>query len=861
MSVSKRRTLRLVRSAWTWRWLAQFGQDLRYALRGLRRDPVFATVAVLSLGLGIGANTALFSINDALIFRTLPVREPERLVRVTRTDSGSRDAFSYQQFKDIRSSSAFAGVTVATHLDRFNVTASGPGGGFDPGAVRVALVSGEYFDVLGVRGVRGRMLSAGDDRVRDGAPVAVISDAYWQRRFALAPDVVGRTLAMSGTTYTIVGVTPPGFLGEWVGRPTDVWLPLAMQAEAMPDRPGLLDELGTRGWLEVMIARLRPEESIQHAQAVADAAFGQAVHARGDDVLFSQPGQSPPHIALMPGSRGFSSQRAYFGGSLTVLAALAGVVLLMACANLASLLLARSAARQREIALRLALGASRGRVVRQLLTESAFLAASGGLLGLLFAAWGGTALSASLASGPPRMASIMSVRLAILPVHLDVRELAFSIAAGVLATAIFGLTPALRGSRVMLAPALIGRGTLGGGTRFRLGKMLVVAQVALSIALLAGASLFTRSFLHLRSQDLGVDDRHTLLVWTSPEQAGKVRGALIPLFETVQQRLSSLPGVVAVAPATQGLLDGGVDGGLSERMIIEGRDAPPGVKTRSTVISPDYFKAVGLPLLRGREFDDRDTEGSRAVAIITDNLARLYFGDQDAIGKRMKISRDTSAPWTEIVGVVKAGAYWSPFNPQLGITFIPFRQALAQRQPMVTMLLLVRATGDPMAIAPRIREELRAIDPDLPVIRIGTVRQQLDDLLVNERLLATLALGCGALSVVLACLGVYGVVAYTTSRRTSEIGIRMALGAARANVLRMVLTEGLGLGLLGIIIGVPAAIGAARFAASRLFGISTSDPFTYIAATAVMLGVAAIASLFPARRAARVDPIVALRHE
>ena len=853
----------VTRQVWTRPWLEQLGQDLRYALRGLRRSPVFTTVAVLSLGLGIGANTLMFSINDALFFRTLPVREPERLVRVTRTDSGSqgRDAFSYQQFQDIRSSAAFAGVTVATHLDRFNVTASGPGGGFDPDATHVALVSGEYFDVLGVGGVKGRMLRAGDDRVRDGAPVVVISYPYWQRRFALAPDVIGQTLTISGTTYTIVGVTAPGFSGEWVGRPTDAWLPLAMQSEAMPDRPGLLDRPGVRGWMEVMIARLKPGESVRQAQAAADAAFSQGLHARGDDAPMLRSDQSPPHLALLPGATGFSSQRAYFGGSLAVLAALAAVALLIACANLASLELARSAARQREIALRLAVGASRWRIVRQLLTESALRAVGGGVLGLLVAVWAGGALSASLASGPPRMASIVSVRLAVLAVHLDGRALAFSVVAGLLATMAFGLTPALRGSRVGLAPALIGRGALGTGTRFRLGKLLVVGQVALSVLLLAGASLFMRSLLHLRSQDLGVDDRHTLLVWTSPEQAGKVGAALVPLFGAVQQRLSSLPGVVAVAPTTQGLLDGGVDGGQSEQKIIDGRDAPAGVRTRTTVISPDYFKTVGISLLRGREFNDRDTEHSQPVAIITDNLARLYFGNQDPVGRRMKLSRDPTLPWTEIVGVVKEGAYWSPFNPQLGITFIPGRQALAQRQPMLSMVIVARAAGDPLALVARIRQELRAIDPDLPAIRIGTVRQQLDDLLVNERLLATLALCFGALSVLLACLGLYGVVAYTTARRTSEIGIRMALGAARADVLRMVLAEGLGLCLLGIAIGVPAALAGARLAASRLFGISTSDPFTFVVATAIMVAVATGASFFPARRAAKVDPIVALRYE
>jgi predicted permease len=853
------------REAWRWTWLEQFGQDLRYALRGLRKNPVFATVAVLSLALGIGANTAMFSINDALIFRALPVRKPDQLVRVTRADNLRQglDQFSYAQFQDLRSSHAFAGVTAIAHLDRSNVTASGRGGGLDPSAVHVELVSGEYFQTLGVGSVRGRTLGPDDDRVRDGEPVVVISYAYWQRRFALASDVVGRTLSLSGTTYTIIGVTPSGFFGEWVGRPTDMWLPLAMQSEAMPDRPGLLDRLASRGWLEVMIGRLKPGESRRQAEATADASFNGGRRARGEDAAANRSAEGPPRIMLLSGARGFSSQRAYFGASLTILAALAGTVLIIACANLASLLLARSASRQREVALRLAIGASRGRIARQLLTEHALLAIAGGVLGVLFATWGSSALSASLASGPPRMASIMSVRVASLNAHLDMRGLSFTVATCVLATIGFGLLPAMRGSRVAVAPALIGRGAVGAvsGGRFRLGKIVVIGQVALALLLLAGAGLFTRSLWHLRSQDLGLDERHTLLVWTSPEQSGKVRAALVPLFQTVQRRLSSLPGVIAVAPATQGLLDGGVDGGMSERMRIEGREAPAGLKTRHTVISPDYFKVVGIPVLRGREFTDQDTEGSRPVVIITDNLARLYFGDDEPIGKQLKLSPDTSLKWTEIVGVVKAGAYWSPFNPQLGIVFVPYRQAVSQREPMLSMIVLVRSAGDPMALATRIRAELRAIDANLPVVRIDSVKQQLDDLLINERLLANLAATFGALSALLACLGLYGVVAYTTARRTSEIGIRMALGATRGRVLTMVLREGLVLVLVGIAIGVPAAFGGARLVTHRLFGVGAGDPLTFVAAATLMVCIAAIASLIPARRAASVDAMVALRIE
>jgi predicted permease len=612
--------------------------------------------------------------------------------------------------------------------------------------------------------------------------------------------------------------------------------------------------------MELMIARLRPGVSRQQAQAVADAAFSHGVHARGEDAPI-RPGEPAPHLLLRSAARGFSTQRTYFGESLTILSGLAGMVLLIACANLASLLLARAANRKREVALRLAIGASRGRIVRQLLTESALLAVSGGALGLLFAAWASRALSLSLASGPPRMASMMSVRLATLHVKLGGNGLAFSVLVCVLAIMLFGLTPAVRGSHVALAPALVGRGTSGAGVRFRLGKVLVVGQVAFSVLLLAGAGLFTRSLLHLRSQNLGMDDRHTLLVWTSPEQVGKVRRALAPLFQEVKQRLSTLPGVIAVAPATQGLLDGGVEGGSSDRVTVEGREAPAGLTTRRTVISPDYFRVVGVPVVQGREFDDQDTDASRPVVIITDNLARLYFGNDDAVGRRLKFSRDTAAQWTEVVGVVKAGAYWSPFNPRLAIIFFPYRQALAQREPMLSMVVLVRAAGDPMSLAASIRAELRAIDPDLPVVRIDTVKQQLDDLLVNERLLATLAACGGVLSALLACLGLYGLVAYTTARRTSEIGIRMALGATRSHIVGMVLRESLLLVLLGITIGVPIALACARFAASRLFGVGPADPLTFLGATVLMVGVAAVASGVPSRRAARVDPMLSLRHE
>jgi predicted permease len=840
--------------------------DLRYGLRMMRRSPGVTAVAILSLALGIGANTAIFSVVDALMLRTLRVRSPEQLVELRKTSdssSGYNPWFGYLEFEKIRDrTEVFSSIAAINLLDRSNSgTVNGPDAGLDSGRLSVGLVSGTYFDTMGADAVRGRALAVYDDQAPGGHPVTVISYGYWKRRFALAPDVVGRTLTLNGTAYTILGVTQSGFSGEWVGQPTDLWIPMAMQSQAMPDRPGLLSNDKNRSWLRVL-GRLKPNVTIQQAQAAVDVTYAQ--------IERESVGANPTpqeveriagrHLGLESAARGYSPQRRDFAQPLGILMIIVVLVLLITCANMANLLLARSAARQREMAVRMAIGAGRMRIVRQLLTESILLAMMGGLIGLLLAVWGTNSLSTLTAQGPARMGSNWVAHSVSLEVRPDARILAFTIAACVLTGILFGLAPAFRGSKVALSPALTGRGadSHGAGRRFGLRKMLVILQVALSLPLLVGAGLFVRTLRNLQSQNLGVDQEHLLMIWTAPEQTGRVGAALADLYPVVQERLSRLPGVLSVSPSTQGLLDGGpVAGGPSDGFRVEGQPSRAGLLMRQTVIAPRFFETAGIPMLLGRDFTEWDAEKAPRVAIVNETMAHFFFGDENPIGKHFGMYGEVGTPW-EIVGVVKAARYWSPRTENQGVCFMPYRQYLGFVR---TMCVLVRTVGDPTPIAAEIRQELREIDPNLPVLRINTMKEHLNEVLGKERLIAVLSGAFGVLAGVLACLGLYGVMSYTAARKTNEMGIRLALGATPTGVQRIVMRESLSLAFLGIAIGLPATVGASRVIANLLFGISAADPLIIGGAALLMIGVAALAGFLPARRAARVDPMVALRWE
>ncbi|HEV2688393.1 MAG TPA: ABC transporter permease, partial [Bryobacteraceae bacterium] len=735
----------------------------------------------------------------------------------------------------------FSDISAISVTDRSNATINGPGGGLDPALVRVALVSGNYFSMLGVPAAIGRTFTADEDRVPGAHPVVVISDRYWQRKFARSNEVLGRTLTMNGTTFTILGVTPRNFLGDWVGRPTDLWIPIAMQSQVMVEMPGFLAK--GNGWIRI-VARLQPGISRQQAQAAADVVDQQYQREQAG------PNATPVdlrrianwHLELVSAGGGFSPLRFTFGQSLTILGVVVGLALLIACANVANLLLARSSARQREMAVRLAIGAGHARIIRQLLTESVLLSSMGGGLGLLFSVWGVSALS-TFSLGPTQMDSRSPSTWISLDLHPDVRVFAFAAALCLLTGILFGLAPAFRGSRISLTPSLTGRGADSGGTsaRFGLGKLLVIVQVALSILLMIGAGLFTRTLRNLKGLDLGFDREHVLLVWTSLGQTGRRGATVLDFWHNVQQRVSSLPGVEAAGITNQGLLNGWDGGTSDEPMKVRGRTIQGnGLPGWRTFVTPGFFQAAGIPLLAGRDFTERDTEKSPRVVIINEAMARYYFGHDDPIGQYLGATNPDE--WAQIIGVAKDFTNGTPRIRDLELPYYSYRQ---YGRAMGRMCLTVRAAGNPAGMAARVRQELRAIDPALPVLKIDTVEEQLDDVLVQERLIAALSSFLGVLAVLLACLGLYGVMSYTAARRTNEIGIRLALGAMPANVLRMVIQESLILVLAGIAIGVPAALAATRLISAKLFGVSATDPLTIASAGLLILAVAALAGFIP----------------
>jgi predicted permease len=761
--------------------------------------------------------------------------------------------FPHPTFEKFRTlTQVFSDVSGITEIDRSNLTVNGPGGGTDGGQVVVGMASGNYFSNLGVQATLGRTFTPEDDRAPGGHPVAVISHGYWERRYARDANVVGRTFTLNGVVFAIIGVTPKSFRGDWVGKPLDLWVPFMMASQVMPEVPGGPPRFPAR-----VMGRLKPEVTREQAQAAT-----QVLHQQ---ILLEAAGPNPSpaslkHIAswrveLVPATNGYSPQRQSFGQLLAILMIVVGVLLLIACANVANLLLARAASRHREMAVRLALGAGRGRVMRQLLTESVLLTTLGGVLGLLFAWWGTSALAAFVRSGP--VTSTLLSTKTDLDLQMDGRVFAFTAVLCLGAAILFGLAPALRSSKLPLASALTGRGAGSDrrGRRFGLGQALVIAQVALSLVLLIGAGLFVRSLLNLKAQDLGFDQEHVLLVWTAPVQAGRHGPALADLCQTVQERLSSLPGVRSASVSMGGVLDGSEGGVTSEQITIKGQTPRPGLSLRSISVAPRFFEAVGMQLLQGRDFTERDSETAPPVAIINETMARFFFGDQNPIGKRFS---GLAGAETEIVGVVKDARTGTPRDIR-GVFYSPYRQTL--RLLRLTWSVAVRTAGDPTVLAASVRQELRNIDPSLPVLRINTIKQQLDDVLFQDRLIASLSGLFGLLAVLLACLGLYGIVSYTVARRTNEIGIRLALGATRAGVLRMIFKESLALALAGIAIGAPLTIVATRLISARLFAVSAADPLTITMAGLLMSVVAALAAFLPAHRTSRVDPMVALRCE
>ena len=838
------------RESWGLRWLARLFEDLRYAMRLMRRSPVLSSVAVASLALGIGANTAVFSVVNALVLRPLPVPHADTLV-IPGVDSGGPApmwSWSYPTYLQMAGrSDLFEHIGGVSVLDRSNVEVGGAGGSLDPGPVRVAMVTGGYFDTLGLAPLAGRLLTADDDRVAGGHPVAVISYSYWTRRLARARDVIGRPLSFDGTTYTILGVTPAGFTGDWVGYPTDIWVPTAMQSQVMIERPGLLTNDGPV-WIRV-VARLRGGVSVAAADSALTAWYlskqNGAAQVRALSPLEIAK-QSKTRVTFASASRGYSMERDDLGSAFLIGLCIVGAVLLIACANVANLLLARAAARQSEMSVRLALGAARARLIRQLLTESLVLSTCAGTLGVALASVGTPILNRILGSGQEAL---------WLDLHLDGRLMLFALGISVLTGLLFGVVPAMRASRGSIAKSLGSRTSTGAAARFALGKTLVVAQVALSLVLIAGALLFARTLRNLKVQSLGFDRQHVMFIQAAPDQEGLTGGPLADLMDRIQQRIAGEPGVEAIGESTSSVFGG--MGGASPA-IVPGYTYGPNEDNwvRWNVVTPQYVQAMGMTFIAGRDFTAGDAAGSPRVAIINETMARYYWKDVNVVGRRFGIRRDTGNE-IEVVGVVKDARFESLRDVPERTVYLPYRQDASHLR---SLLVVVRSASN-ANVAPRIRALVQQVDPKLPILHANTIDEQLDQALVTERLMATLSGLFGLLALALTCLGLFGVMSYMTSRRTNEIGVRLALGATRPHVMRLVLNESLVLVVAGIVVGIPVALGALRFTQTTLFGVAPSDLPTLIVTSLLLVAVGALASAVPAYRATAIDPVSALRAE
>jgi putative ABC transport system permease protein len=829
---SSRDTRRLV-------WLDDLVMDVRYAVRVLARQPGFLAAAVLSLALGIGANTAIFGLIDAVMLRAMPVSAPQQLVEVVkRYDSGQTGAISFPLFEYLRDgNSVFSGMFAqGTSLLRTDIDVRG-----STDRLNAALVSGGYYGVLGLSPAAGRLLVETDD-VPGASSVAVISDGYWQRRFARDPSVIGATFAVNGASITIVGVTPPAFSGTVPGSDTDVTFPLSM-AGLVQGRDDSWRRRDGYNFLSVM-GRLRPGTTVGRADAAIRAIFSSRIQ--------SEAGRAPDAnerrrilgqtVSLVAGHGGFSGLRARFSEPLLVLMALVGFVLLLACANLSSLLLARAAARQREILVRCAIGAGRGRLVRQFLTESLVLAGLGAAAGVALAAWLRSALVAMMANGGTL----------ILPAPTDWRLFTFLAGVALTTCVLVGLVPALHAARTHVGAGLT---DARGATRGRLGRALVVAQIALSLVLLVGATLFVGALVRLYGIDAGFR-REGILTFTldtrdKPESPHRqaVEGGVL-------QRINALPGVASTS-AVQILFISG--GGWNGSVHIDGYMPAPGEEliTNFNAVAPRFFDTMGTPLVAGRDFDQADMRSSPAnkVAIVNEAFAKAYFAGSSPLGRRLSM-----AGWPdryEIVGVAKDAKYLNLKEAFPKTVYFP----LGQNRLGAPTLLVHTTASDPMWVRPNVEAVLRELDP---AMRLGNVRsfaQHVDRSILNERIMATLGAFFGALALVVACLGIFGVMAFQVAQRTREFGVRMSLGATRRGVTALVLRDVSVMLLAGCLIGGVAAAALSRVAKSFLFGVTATDPAAFLFAV-VLLAVAGFsAACVPAWRAARVDPTVALRHE
>jgi predicted permease len=816
-------------------------RDIRYAARSLLRQRGFTAIAVVTLALGIGANTAIFSLIDAVLLKMLPVEQPEQLyfiqnVGPQRPNGGAPPYPCFERFRD--QNQTFDGLAAFTTRD-LRVRIDG-----EREQVSAQLVSGNYFSLLGVGSSLGRTLNPTDDSVPGkGGPegyAAVISYNYWTRRFGRNPAVVGKVVQIGKDAVTIVGVTQPEFYGLVPGTEIDISLPIMFQGA------GALAE--NSSWWFKAVGRLKPDVSVAQAQADLNAIFQPFISET--DVSPEMRRDYFARIELAPASKGLDTLRRQFSKPLQALMFIVALVLMIACANVANLILARGSERRKEFAIRLALGASRSRLIRELLTESLLLVSLGGLLGVSFALWSEQFLTSFFVNGDKRLAVNLS---------LDYRVLCFTACVSLLTGLIFGLAPAFQATRIDPTPALKDSAVSGAASRSRLGKSLVAAQVALSMLLLVGAGLFLRTLHNLKNVDAGFRRAGVLTMRVNPALASADQlPQLAHTWNEILTRVESLPGVQSASLSTLTPLDG------NDRAV---RVDVPGFRSageqdrdiRLNQVSPAYFRTFGIPQLQGRNFADSDNETALKVAILNETAAHFYFGGRSPIGGLLNFDRGPNPRVQyQVVGVVKDSRYLNLREPETRLVYLPRLQALDQ---LGQLQLAVHSEGRPDDLVNGIRNELRATGADILVTNIITLDEQINQSLSQERLVSTLSIFFGLLALLLACVGLYGVMAYNVARRTREIGIRMALGARRGIVLSMVLKETLLTIVTGVIVGLAAAIATTRFISSLLFGLTPHDPATFAWAALLLIGVAALAGYIPARRATKVDPMVALRYE
>jgi predicted permease len=820
-------------------WLENFGQDIRYAVRMLRKAPGFTAAAVLTLALGIGANATIFSfINELLLRPPSGVEQPDRLMSVwNRLPDGQLMQFSYPDYLYFRDHNQVFSSFVAFNSDPTQASWTQRG---QSSLIYVRMVSANFFPALGVKSIIGRGFLPDEDATPGNNPVVVLSHKFWQERLDADPNVLGKTLTLNTHTFTVVGIAPANFEDLRPEFETDVWAPISMQQELEPGSDFLSDR--ETYWIFV-VGRLKPGVTRAQAQANVSLVVSQL------DREHPEPDRKRWGAAVTPNSGIDPGALTYVDAFSALLMVLVGLVLLIACANAANLLLARASTRWREMTIRVALGAKRARILRLVMTESVLLALMAGGVGILLSIWSGQLI---LNLKPP-MLSFLEFDL-----PLDWRVMGFTLLISTLTGLIFGLAPALQCSKIDVA-ARLKDGSLGSRHKSRFRSVLVVAEVAACLVLLIGASLCVRSLLNARSIDPGFAVQNRLVVNLDLRILGYTDAQSRAFYSQLLDRVRALPGVRSASVTDY--LPLGFES-VGQGIQIEGRspEQNKGLGAGAMSVVPDYFRTMGIPLLQGREFADGDTANGPRVVIVNEALVRRYFRGENAIGKRIATTKYVNGNltwvWNEIVGVVKTGKYRSLRESAQPFLYHPFAQGFDPRATLV-----VETAGDPRPQIPEVRRVIQSLDPALPILESQTMSDYMNVPLFSARLTGALLGVFGALALALAMVGLYGVIAYSVAQRTREIGIRVALGANRRDVLRLVVGEGLKLTLIGTVIGLVVAFAVTRLIQSLLYGLSATDPATFALATILLVTIACMACYLPARTASRVDPMVALKHE